>query len=170
MPTSLLSLAPTIVNLIEQCPHDRILDVGPGHGKYGLLAREYLNVKPTQLDACEADEGYLVEFGWLASIYDRIYSCPVEDLEADVLATYDLVLMADVIEHLDVDTARAVLDRIPGRVVISTPRDFFQNPEHVEHPYETHRSRWGVADFGSRVEIDASIEQWGAVVVVLGPQ
>lgn len=159
-----------MIRLVDDVPHARILDVGPGFGKYGLLMREYLSVKPDRLDAVEAEGRYLTEFRWLAAIYDRIHNAYVENLPDDVLAEYDLVFMGDVLEHLDERVARRLLDRIPGRVVIATPRDFFQNPEWKTHPSEKHRSAWTAADFGDRVELDASNDALAAVVVRLAPQ
>lgn len=166
MPSSKLELAPTILNMAYVCNPNRILDVGPGVGKYGLLIREYL--KPVdQLDAVEAWPLYVKEFPWLSAIYDRIFICHAGALSDSQLAAYDVVLMIDVIEHMEKDEGLDLLGRIPGRVIVCTPENFFQNPEADEIPPEKHRSLWSVADFGERVEVDNS--QLGGVLVRLKP-
>lgn len=165
MPTSNLALWPTILNLIETVPHERILDVGPGYGKGAQLAREYLNVKPERVDAVEAWPGYVTDR--LQCLYDAVYVQDVRTLSDVALRYYDLVLMVEVLEHLPKEDGFALLDRIPGRVVICTPETFFPNPSHLP-PTEKHRSLWAVEDFGDRLEVDAS--EHGGVVVRLGPR
>lgn len=155
MPTSNLATWPAILNLIELAPeHDRILDVGPGYGKAGLLLREYLNTKPSTVDAVEAWPGYVTDR--MRCIYDDVLVCNVLDLDPKTLASYDLVLMADVIEHIQKPEALKLLDRIPGYVVVSTPMDFFHNG-HGLPPTEDHVSHWTLEDFGDRVQLDGSM-------------
>lgn len=164
MPSSKLELAPTILNMGWVCNPKRILDVGPGKGKYGLLIREYLNPLE-RLDCVEAWEPYVSEFPWLAAIYDNLIIGDVRDLSNEHLAEYDVVLMIDVIEHMDKEDGLTLLNRIPGAVIVCTPENFFQNPEADEIPTEKHRSLWELADFGDRVEVDNS--QLGGVLVRL---
>lgn len=166
MPSSKLELAPTILNMAYVCNPNRILDVGPGVGKYGLLIREYLN-PVDQLDAVEAWTPYVRQFPWLEAIYDHVIRADVRDLSNELLAAYDVVLMIDVIEHMEKEAGLRLLGRIPGRVIVCTPENFFQNPEADEIPPEKHRSLWSVADFGERVEVDNS--QLGGVLVRLKP-
>ena len=42
MPTSSLDVWPRLLHLCWQVNPRRILDVGPGHGKAGILLREYI--------------------------------------------------------------------------------------------------------------------------------
>ena len=166
VPTSNLALWPTILSLVYQVAPASILDVGPGHGKAGILLREYVGSPPIErLDAVEGWEPYVT--ARMRALYDHIHERDVMLLSAEELAVYDLVLMVDVIEHLTKDDGLALLERIPGRVVICTPEVFFQNPEARTIWTEEHRSLWCLADFGDRVEADASA--LGGVVVRLGP-
>lgn len=154
MPTSNLAVWPDILLAIDQVPHKRILDVGPGHGKASILLREYLADPPVVIEAIEAWEPYIAKHG-LERLYDRVFR---GDVTADtwvtgpdryrwsaqeMLARYDVVLMGDVIEHIALDKALALLRRIPGRVVICTPVEFFDNdPTHRHPPTEEHISHW----------------------------
>jgi hypothetical protein len=113
----------------------------------------------------EAWPGYVTDR--LRCLYDTVYVQDVLTLPDEVLASYDCVLMSEIIEHMPKEDGLALLNRIPGRVVISTPAEWFSNGPGLP-PTETHRSLWSVADFGDRLEIDAS--QLGGVVVRLAPR
>jgi hypothetical protein len=146
-----------------------ILDVGPGWGKAGVLLREYVGVPPIErVDAVELWRPYVTLR--LRALYDDVFICDVRDLSDEQLGSYDLVLMADVLEHLGKLEGLALLERIPGHVVVCTPREFFQNPEAGEIPPEEHRSLWTREDFGDRVDIfdEHALEQWGALALRLG--
>lgn len=169
MPSSNLAIALEVLALVDQVPHGRVLDVGPGYGKYGLLLHEYLNNKPVEVRAVEAEPSYLVghrldRHPW----YSDVVVGDVCDLSDSVLGWADVVLMVDVIEHIVKDRALLLLGRIPGRVVIATPINFFE--QHVAGvPSEDHVSHWVPADFdASRVEV--CYESLGGLLVRLGPQ
>lgn len=161
MPTSNLWLAPDVITLVDQAHPKTMLDVGPGRGKFGVLAREYV---PTlqHIAAVEAWKPYVTPM--LYAIYDYVYVKDVRELSDDVLASFDLVLMSEVIEHIPKDEGLALLDRIPGHVVITTPLEFFPSVDYP--PTERHVSHWTLEDFGDRVEADAS--KLGGIVVRLG--
>lgn len=195
VPTSLLDLAPTVLNMVHRSPARTLLDVGPGFGKYGLLLREYLGVhRFRRLDAVEAEERYIDGFPWLAELYDTLYLGDVagaawreyEPGSGDLgeppwvkggvvdapmrLAEYDLVLMGDVLEHIDEAAAQRLLERIPGRVLVNTPVAFFQNPE-ADQGWETerHRSSWSVSKLARIRDVEQDASQLGAVLVMLAP-
>jgi hypothetical protein len=163
MPTSNLHLAPDVITLVDQAHPTTILDVGPGRGKFGVLCREYvptLNV----IDAVEAWPDYVTDR--LLCIYDHVFVEDVRNLEPETLASYDLVLMSEVIEHLPKEEGLALLDRIPGHVVITTPVEFFPSVNYP--PTEKHVSHWTMNDFGDRIEADGS--RLGGIVVRLAPK
>lgn len=161
MPSSNLYLVPDVVALVEQTHPKTVLDVGPGRGKFGMLLREYC---PTldYIAAVEAWQPYVTER--LRCVYDYIYVHDVRDLPDDVLAAFDVVLMSEVIEHLPKEDGLALLDRIPGHIVITTPVEFFPSVDYP--PTEKHVSHWSLEDFGDRVEADGS--RLGGIVVRLG--
>jgi 2-polyprenyl-3-methyl-5-hydroxy-6-metoxy-1,4-benzoquinol methylase len=162
MPSSNLSLAPRLVHLVHTTqPHRSVLDVGPGHGKYAVLLREYTE-GIERLDAVEAWEPYIEAFN-LRALYDHVKRDDVCNLSDAVLGAYDVVLMVDVLEHLEHDAGEALLRRIPGAVVICTPSQFFQNPEHEDIPPEAHRSLWTVKEFRALGADVAHVEQGGVI-------
>lgn len=165
MPTSNLACAPEVLDLVAGVPHARVLDVGPGRGKYGVLLREYVADVGT-IHAVEAWSDYITPR--LEAIYDLVIPRDVMELTTDGLAFYDLVLMVDVIEHLTHDDGEALLDCITGSVVICTPRDYFQNPEARTIWTEDHRSHWKVEEFQAMSRCDvAYVNAVGAVMARL---
>ena len=167
MPTSNLALAPTIIWLCHEVEHRTVLDVGPGHGKYALLFREYLSVTPERIDAVELHEPYVDGFD-LRSLYDSVFVCDVLALSSGFLSSYDLVLMVDVIEHLEKEAAVDLLRRISGRVIISTPVEFFSNGPGLPES-ETHRSHWTAQDFEATGRVEVCEERLGGIITRLAP-
>jgi 2-polyprenyl-3-methyl-5-hydroxy-6-metoxy-1,4-benzoquinol methylase len=152
MPTGSINSINHIVSMVHQVPHDRILDIGCGYGKYGLLLREYLNEKPITLDALEATKDYVKDFRWLNCIYDNIINVDATLLTEEFYNNYNVVMINDVIEHIEKDKALALLKRIKGYVVIATPSVFFK--QSVEgKPFEDHLSFWERKDFEGREEV-----------------
>lgn len=167
MPSSNLALAPTIIHLVHIAqPHRNVLDVGPGRGKYGLLLREYLNEPPEILDAIEVEPSYITPR--LKAIYDEVFLDDVRNWSGEDLGFYDVVLLVDVIEHLDKDEGLELLGGIPGRVVVCTPEEFFSNPPGLP-PSEEHRSLWTRQDFAAVRTIDVDMSALGGIVVSLAP-
>jgi 2-polyprenyl-3-methyl-5-hydroxy-6-metoxy-1,4-benzoquinol methylase len=162
MPTSSLFNINTVVSLIGNLAPKRVLDVGCGFGKYGVLAREYLDVAAGRLGPSEWQvklvgiEGFA---NYRNPIHDFAYTEVHYGDALDLLPTlgeFDLVLILDVIEHLDKPRAqqlvRDALARSPA-VVVSTPIDFFEQGAEFGNPYEIHRSPWGRGDFDPGVAV-----------------
>lgn len=94
----------TIDFVEEICPNksSRILDVGPGRGTYNkLLKRRGYKI----LDAVEIYFPYIEKFE-LEKIYHRVFHCNIVDFEYQ---HYDIVIMGDVIEHLEISDAQKVI-------------------------------------------------------------
>jgi hydrogenase maturation factor len=165
MPTSNLHLAADLCWLVERTGARTVLDVGPGHGKYGVLLREYAHV--ATVDAVEMWDPYVAAFG-LEGIYRTVHRGDVCNLPQDVLGAYDCVFLGDVIEHIDKARATDLLDRIPGWVVICTPVEYFAQPHEV--PTEHHISHWTWDDFTGRADVEHVAEKLGGLLVRLRPK
>jgi predicted TPR repeat methyltransferase len=101
VPTGVLLVAEravTFAGTVSPTPK-RILDVGCGYGKYSVLLREYLDPDPI-VDGVEAWEPYVKNHG-LKKLYSTLYVSDVLDLSQEVLDKYDMVMMGDVIEHIE---------------------------------------------------------------------
>jgi SAM-dependent methyltransferase len=156
MPTSDLQNIGPILTVIGNLSPKSILDVGCGFGKYGLLAREYLDVwneryRPdswaVRIEGIEAFGDYRNPV-W-DYVYNQIYVGDALNL-LPTLGGYDVILVADVIEHLEKDQAcqlaRDCLERC-SVLIISTPKEFFAQTDLNNNSYEVHRCLWTAADF-----------------------
>lgn len=156
MPTSDPHNINPVLSVLLNLQPGRILDVGCGFGKYGVLLREYLDVWHERIDRAswqvelvgiEAFERYR------NPIHDYVYNA-VHYGEAQAvlpgLGQFDAVLIADVIEHLEkpqaVELVRLCFEHSPVTVV-STPREFYAQQDFAGNPYEIHRCHWTLSDF-----------------------
>ena len=109
-----------LINFAKPLGFTRFLDVGCGAGWYGDIIRETHGLDPAkydpsqavpyvvQLDAVEAFVEYIIRYN-LKDKYDRII---MEDITRvyDEVGDYDLIVMGDVIEHLEMDDAIEVVN------------------------------------------------------------
>jgi SAM-dependent methyltransferase len=149
MPTSEHWQIPKVVDVIASVRPRRVLDVGAGYGKYGLLAREYGGAE--RVDAVDASPPRF-------PVYDHVYVGDIRRLDKVLPAggeRYDLALLIDVIEHLEKDEGWQVLDDLMRRakqVLVTTPFGF--RPQEIPGmPYETHRSGWYPWEFDRRYRV-----------------
>lgn len=149
MPSSYADSFPGIVHTLIAANPKRVIDIGPGWGKYGLACREYLPELET-LRAVEVAPGRLPTQD---AIYDMVYTDDVRDLitVADFWSRFDLALLIDVIEHLDLIEGHCLLASLQEagvQILVSTPKVFFE--QHVEtNPFEEHVSLWTRDHFAS---------------------
>lgn len=164
MPSSYVdSFAPIVKAIIARSPR-RVLDIGPGWGKYGLACREYLPDLQT-LDAIEVPQG---RQRTQAAIYDTVFIGDARFAPEAFYRVYDLVLLIDVIEHFPKERGHELLHRIqaagPGTLV-ATPKWFFEQHDD-DNPHEEHLSFWAWDDLAP-YGIDADVSTIDAVIYVL---
>lgn len=140
----------TIIMALEPAPQ-KILDVGIGRGKYGLLCREYLTYfrRPTQraverIDGIEAHAPNITALQ--KNIYDEIFfgeaQAIVPTLRDDA---YDLALVMDMLEHVEKNEGEKLLRelrRVARVVLVSTPSFYFEQRHIDSDSYAHHRSFW----------------------------
>ena len=148
---------PVILGEVERLNPMRVLDIGAGMGKYGLLIREQYLSKKTEngelepvddiiIDAVE-DTAYL-----LTERMKGIYNCVFqEDIFKchSILGNYDLILLIDVVEHWTKGDALYIIGELVrhGPVMISTPKRTGMYKEHFYGDPRHHISQWIPDDF-----------------------
>jgi len=157
LPSSQLHQISTIVEIIAAANPRSLLDIGAGFGKYGVLAREYLELHDfswkkanwrCRVDGIEAFEEYLSDLHGF--VYNRVYVGNALEIVPTLKDPYDLILLIDVLEHFSFADGVKILDgcmRLSKNVVVSTPLDWFAQTELFGNPYEVHKSHWKKRDF-----------------------
>lgn len=129
----------TIITRVMELAPCAVLDIGPGHGKYGLLMREYLGRDATLIAVEPWPQALLC-----ADVYDDVI---VNSFPSRVWVPptgYDLVLLIDVLEHYEwVDGLQALdaaLQLAP--VLLSTPHRPCIQGSVGGNVFEAHCSAW----------------------------
>jgi hypothetical protein len=157
MPSSYADSFPGIVHMLIRANPKRVIDIGPGWGKYGLACREYL----PELESLRAVEVAPGRLPTQDAIYDMVYTDDVRDLIAipDFWTRFDLAILVDVIEHLDKNEGHALLAALQEagvQTLVSTPKIFFEQHDD-NNPFEEHVSLWTWGDFDAYgIQDDAS--------------
>jgi hypothetical protein len=156
MPVSDYHQISDVLAVVEQADPDKVLDVGIGFGKWGILCREVLElykkrVHPdtwtVQIDGIEINEPYRNALWGIA--YDQVYIGNALDV-LDTLGQYGLIICCDVIEHLDKPLGQILLAKLCDHgnlVVITSPRGFAPQGAIYDNEHERHRSGWNAEDF-----------------------
>jgi len=167
MPSSNPETIPVVIGLVWRLAPKRVLDVGAGYGKYGVLFREYLEMLHTRnsqprpsgstmwrkrlvrIDAVEGFSDYVGKLHY--AVYDNVYIENIFDFVKKQWE-YDLIFMGDVLEHIEKEAALnellpALLARVAMGVLISVPAYAEAQGSEFGNELETHRSRWQFADF-----------------------
>lgn len=160
MPTSFHTQLNEIMGLVILTDPHSLLDVGVGHGKYGFLAREYLelwdgredgyHVRKRRIDGVELMSNFITPVH--EHVYDNIYIGNALDVIPTLSEHYDLVLLIDVIEHLGrpegLDLLRLLADHA-ANTIVSTPLDAgVGNREEALFGGPPHKFQWTRKDFG----------------------
>ena len=151
MPSSHFHLIPTILATLGRYPEKRIIDLGCGSGKYGMLIKEYCS--PTKLDALEVHRDYINDVHF--SVYNHVYMMDVMQFDF-AKETYDLYLVMNILDHLTREDAITLMEKIPGDMLVVVPQTWYQH-DH-EDIWEKHKSFWKREDFnelfGSRYRVE----------------
>lgn len=161
MPSSVPYALPIVASIARQLRPMSVLDVGVGFGKYGHLFREYLDIWEmedvsdydksrwkTRIEGIEATPEYITPLH--DYLYDKIHIGDVVDI-IETLGKYDVIIMADVLEHFDKDVGVDLLDKLYAHtekcLVLTFPPNCVESRGVLGNPYECHRSSWNRADF-----------------------
>jgi 2-polyprenyl-3-methyl-5-hydroxy-6-metoxy-1,4-benzoquinol methylase len=139
---------------VEKIEPKSVLDVGPGYGKWGFLLREQLDWVKGRIDRQDWKarivglDVFAYQSPLLEWVYDEIVRSNILDA-AEQAEGYDLVLLGDVLEHIEKREGLALLHnlvRTNRNVIIATPVNFFE--QHCcDNEHEQHVSHWTMTDF-----------------------
>ncbi len=159
MPTSHPHQLNEIMDLVVKVDPRSVLDVGVGFGKYGVLAREYLEFWDgreqyrdwsRRIDGVEVFERYLTPLH--AFVYNRVFVGNAADILPTLELRYDLLLLIDVIEHFTREDGLRFLEvcfQQARNVIVSTPREMGVQGTVFGNVHETHRFQWKAEHFTS---------------------
>ena len=147
---------PWIISLVARANPKSILDIGVGDGTYGFLIRQYLDIAAERWDKNEwivKIDGIEIFENYRNPIWDYFYNqvqvCDVRSIVND-LPRYDVILMADVIEHFSKADGKSLLNNLMGKgklVIISTPNKPYPQSMILANSFEEHLSSWSKSDF-----------------------
>ena len=111
----------------------KILDIGAGAGAYyNMLSAEGY----TELDCVEAFENYIIEYK-LTEKYKNVILGDVTKLYID-FDQYDLIILGDVLEHIQLEDAKILLNKMNrSNVIIGVPFNSYQGI-HFDNIFEIH--------------------------------
>ena len=152
MPTSHHDQVNEVLDLIIATNPTKMLDIGVGFGKYGFLAREYLELSDgrdvygdwtRQIDGIEGFEEYITPLQ--RQIYSNIHIGNVLVIIDSIETQYDLIILIDVLEHFTYEQGLVLLEKLANKskyLIVSTPRVVTEQEDAFNNVYETHRFEW----------------------------
>ncbi len=110
----------------------KILDVGPGNGTYSALLKSL----GYELDCLEIFEPYVVKYN-LSEKYNKVILGNIVYFDIE---DYDFIILGDILEHLSVDEAKLVINRIvkQGKSCIVAVPYLCEQGTMEDNEYETH--------------------------------
>jgi hypothetical protein len=158
MGTSNWQQVPFCVDVLMRIAPARVLDVGIGFGRWGIVVREFCDVWygrvfPDQwavhIEGIEAFPRSVTDYHRL--FYNQIHLGDAAEVIPGLDGRWDVVIFGDVLEHFTKDVGRALLAHClthADYVLVNIPLgDDFEQGEVYENPYERHLAAWEVHDF-----------------------
>ncbi len=132
---------------------DSVLDIGVGFGKFGFLFRETLDIRKRRYSPTEWQaiiDGVEIWDGYITPVHDYVYSqIFIGDIRKLVhdLHSYDLIVLADVIEHMPYEEGAQLLKTLFYQhcnlaMVISYPPVIGSDWKNWQNPHEKHHCVW----------------------------
>ncbi|MBU4274712.1 class I SAM-dependent methyltransferase [Patescibacteria group bacterium] len=153
MPSSYPKNISTIICEIKHLMPKKVLDIGPGFGKYGLLCREYLEIWnllgyrkkewKTRIDAIEVFSKYITPVH--KYIYNNIYIGDAQKIIPKLKIKYDVSLLIDVLEHFTKIEGKRLLNNLKKKsktILVAIPRKPGKQKKVFGNKYETHKALW----------------------------
>ncbi len=158
MGTSNWQNIPWCVQAIMRVEPDRVLDVGVGYGRWGMILREFAEVWfgrvlpeewKIEIEGIEAFERNVSDYH--QHFYDRIHIGDALEVIPNLDGRWNLAVLGDVLEHFFKSDGEKLLAGLVERsdyVLINLPLgDEWPQEEMYENPYEEHKAVWEIEDF-----------------------
>lgn len=142
MPSSHFYQLNKIIELITFTDPLTLLDIGVGFGKYGVLAREYLELWEGEtkefgkwkriIDGIEVFPDYITPLHRF--VYNKIYIGDALEIIPKLKKNYDLALLIDVVEHFEYKDGIKLIEETLKRsknIIISTPKNTLLRQRYI---------------------------------------
>jgi hypothetical protein len=148
MPYSSVVFDEEIKNILTCVAPCKVLDLGAGAGKYGLMVKDINST--TEVIAVESEKDYIRRFK-LTSIYNVVWRMSVTDLIQPNYydAQFDVIIAGDILEHLRKTDGINLINFLIYRcrwLIVEFPHRYLQNSVDG-HDGEAHISAWSESDF-----------------------
>jgi len=163
MPLSKYDSIPVVMDIVDEEKPRTVLDIGIGMGLWGAILRGNLDwaderyIKDEYQEQWRTIDGIEIFEGYHNPIWDYCYDTikigNVVDLITEVpQSEYTLILMADILEHLNDEDKKFVISEACKKTglytIVVSPTEFHQNNAFLEiNPHEKHLSVVGPEDF-----------------------
>jgi len=146
------------INLVKFINPQKILDVGVGFGRWGILFREFLEVWGDNnykgkwkriIDGIEIFPDYILPYH--SYFYDNIIIGNALEHLSIMKQQYDLINLGDVVEHFEKNEGYELIDLCLKKsryTLINIPigKNWEQDEVNMNE-FEKHRSQWFIKDF-----------------------
>lgn len=152
MPISSHAVIPYILEEAFLKKPKRVLDIGIGNGIYGALINNYATVLLDRIPTIIGIEPWRDYRGPMWDLYHEVINTDVNLIQDGPVKDMDVIIMADVIEHMDLDVGHELIRKLktwlaPGGILlISTPGVFVEQGAYKGNKYEIHKSLWTQAE------------------------
>jgi hypothetical protein len=158
MGTSNWQNTPFCVEVLMKIAPQRVLDVGVGYGRWGMVIREFCDVWygrvnqkdwAVQIEGIEAFKNNIDAYHQY--FYNHIYLDDFRSVYQTLMDSYDVIIFGDVLEHFEKEEATSYLTWAIHKskyVIVNIPiGENWQQDETYENVYEKHLSTWVEEDF-----------------------
>lgn len=158
MGTSNWHNVPFCVEGLMKIAPNRVLDVGVGYGRWGMIVREFCELWSWRLTPgdwkvrVEGVEGFAPNIHeYHRHFYNKIHVGDFRDIAPTLPRDWSVIIFGDVIEHFDKEEGLALLRwavAASDYVMVNVPLDdVWPQGEAYGNTMEKHRSVWTSADF-----------------------
>jgi hypothetical protein len=151
MPGSVNVFDNVMKEMITLCVPEKVIDIGPGGGKYGMMLREIEAAREHHIwkTCVEIDNEKIIQRLGLHLIYDEIINEDAAKLpKAYPKLTADIVILGDVIEHLTKSEGIDLIEYLQYRarhIFLVIPTNF-PSYDFEDYDHESHIAIWRKQD------------------------